>query len=127
MQPRDFENMREDQERGIWRVVCHPVTGAKSDLELLVVGPDSATAARATAAMVDELAELADLDGRVSGEKRARAKARYLARHVKDWRGAGDASYSFDACTRLIEVSRYVEACVDTWAGDRRGFWERAR
>lgn len=124
MLPSDFEAMREDQERGLWRVICHPVTGKRSDLELLVVGPDSQTAARATALYVDELAELADLDGRVSGEKRAKAKARFLARHVKEWRGCGDEHFSFAACARLIEVSRFVEACVDTWAGDRRGFWK---
>ncbi|KQB14700.1 phage integrase family protein [Rhodobacter capsulatus] len=76
----DVYNVQEDQGPGRWLEWLHPVTGEGTGLRVKVAGPDSLLAAHAAAQMVDDLAELADENGRVSGADRAKAQRAYLAR-----------------------------------------------
>lgn len=81
----DVYNGQEDQGRGRWFEWLHPVTGEGTGLRVKLAGPDSLLAAHAAAQMVDDLAELADENGRVSGADRAKAQRAYLARLALDW------------------------------------------
>ena len=59
-----------DQDRGAWFDLFDPVTGGKTGIRLRLAGPDSPTQGRARLAMVDELAEAADDEGKVSAAAR---------------------------------------------------------
>lgn len=111
----------EDQDKGRWFTILHPVTGAPTSVSLLIAGPDSRVQAEAAAIMTDELAEAADDQGRVSGAARADIRRRFLARCVRDWRAVegGEAlPFTFSAVLRILGVA-FVAAQVDAYAGNR--------
>lgn len=125
MQLNDILAGVEDQQRGRWFALLHPVTGEATDVMLLVAGPDSATQAGAMVAMTDELAELADLDGRVAGKDRADVHRRFLARCVLDWKateGGEPIPFKFDRLLRLLAVA-WVKSQVDAFAGNRAVYY----
>lgn len=116
----------EDQDRGRWFPLLHPVTGEATGLRLKVAGPDSRVQARALAIMTDDLAELADATGRVSGEDRAKAHVQLLARIILDWdvkEGGEPLPYTFDRAVRLLSVA-WVKAQADAFAASRRAYFE---
>lgn len=126
MELNDILSGAEDQNRGRWFELLHPVTGAATGLRLLVAGPDSRVQAEALALMTDDLSEAADDQGRVSGSDRAECHRRLLARCILDWRvteGGEPLPYSHDRAKRLLAVA-WVKAQVDAFAANRAVyFW----
>lgn len=121
MGPSDILAQAEDQNRGKWFPLLHPVTGAPTGIAFLVAGPDSRVAAEALALMTDDLAEAADNDGRVPGADRAVIHNKMLARCILDWKAEEEGepvAFSFAAVLRLLAVA-WVKAQVDTFAGAR--------
>lgn len=118
----------EDQDRGRWFELLHPVTGAPVSVSVRVAGPDSRVQAVAMALMTDELAEAADMDGRVPGSARAEVRRRFLGRCILDWRvteGGEPIPYTFDRGQRLLAVA-WVMAQVDAFAGARAIYFQPA-
>jgi len=115
----------EDQERGSWLDLLDPVTGAAIGIRFLIVGPDSATARRARITLMDDLAELADPEGRVSGENREKARIASLARCVKGWEIEEDGKpvpFSHKACVRVLSAGSWIQEAVDAFAANRTKF-----
>lgn len=126
MELRDVLAMVEDQDRGRWFDLLHPVTGAPVGIRLLVAGPDSRRQAEALALLTDELAEAAGPDGRVSGKDRAECHRRLVARCVLDWVCHEDGAplpFSFDRCRRLLSVA-WVQSQADAFAAARSVWFE---
>lgn len=110
-----------DQDRGKEFELADPVTGRPTGIKLWIVGPDSETAHRARLALADELAEMADHDGRVSAEHREKARLNCLARHVQRWEIEEDGKpvpFSTANVLRLLRV-HWVQEQVDAFASDR--------
>ena len=110
-----------DQDRGKAFELADPVTGRPTGITLRIVGPDSSTAHRARIALADELAEMADIDGRVSAEQRQKARLNCLARHVLGWEIVEDGQpipFKQANVLRLLRV-QWVQQQVDAFADDR--------
>lgn len=110
-----------DQDRGKEFELADPVTGKPTGIKLWIVGPDSETAHRARIALSDELAEMADADGRVSAEQRDKARLNSLARYVLRWEITEDGqpvAFNTKNLLRLLRV-HWVQAQVDSFASDR--------
>ncbi len=102
-----------------------PVDGTPTGLKLRIVGPDSATARRAQVALLDELAEAAGPDGRVSPEARERARINALASLVVAWDVRQDDEplpFSHGAVVRVLRMARWIERQVDDFASSRAAF-----
>jgi hypothetical protein len=130
MQLNDVEAFAADQDRGAWLDLAHPVTGKLTGMRVLVAGPDSATQARARLALVDDLTQATDLEGRVSADNRELARLHNLARCVIGWEVQADGQpvpFSFTAVLRLLRSGTWVQAQIDAFAADRRAFMEWAR
>lgn len=111
-----------DQDRGHEFELADPVSVQPTGIKLWIVGPDSETAHRARLALSDELAEMADGDGRVTAEQRERARLNCLARHVLRWditENGKPVPFSQKAVLRLLKV-HWVQEQVDGFASDRR-------
>lgn len=124
MQLNDVLNNARDQERGVDLDLVAPWDGKPTGMVLTIVGPDSETARKADLAFADELADLADAEGRVSAENRAKARLNALARRVIRWDVKEDGKpipLSTKALLTLLGVG-WVRDQVDTFAGDRRKF-----
>lgn len=114
-----------DQDRGRDLELADPVDGTPTGLRLRVVGPDSATARRAQLALLDELAEAAGPDGRVSPEKREAARLNALASLVVGWdvtEGGEAVPFSHSNVLRLLRLAKWVEQQVDAFASSRAAF-----
>ncbi len=125
MQLHDMLAMTEDQDRGRWFDLLHPVSGKPTGMRIKLAGPDSATQARARILMADDLSDYADLDGRVSGEARETCRVRFLARCVLDWEVSEHDKIlplSFEAVIRLLRAGTWAQAQIDAIAADRRAF-----
>lgn len=110
-----------DQSKGAWFELADPVTGTLTGIRLRVAGPDSDVAHRARIALADELAGLADADGRVSAEHREKARLNALARHVLDWECQEEGQpvpFNTANILRLLRV-QWVQQQVDAFASDR--------
>lgn len=121
----DIEANAYDQNRGRWFDLLDPVTGATTGMALLIAGPDSRVQAEAAAQMVDDLANVADADGRVSGSDRVKVRRALLARCILDWRMTEDAQpvpLTHKTALRLLSAAAWVTAQVDSFAGNRRVF-----
>lgn len=119
--PSDILAQAEDQDRGRWFPLLHPVTGAPVGVSLLVTGPDSRKSAEVAALMVDDLAEAADDLGRVRGAARADIHRRALARRVLDWKAEEEGKavpFSHAALLRLLVVG-WVNSQLDTFCAAR--------
>lgn len=113
-----------DQDRGADLNLIAPWDGQPTGMILTIVGPDSEAARRADLALVDELAEVADLDGRVTAEQRAKAKLNALARRIIRWDVKEDdkpVALTQKAALSLLGVG-WVREQVDAFAGDYRNF-----
>lgn len=111
-----------DQDRGAWFILADPVSGEATGLRFRVAGPDSATQHRAQLAMVDELAEMAGPDGRVSAEHREEARLNCLAKCVLGWEVVENGQpvpFSHKNVLRVLRMARWVHAQVDGFAADR--------
>lgn len=110
-----------DQDRGKVFELVDPVTGQPTGIKLWIVGPDSETAHRARLALSDELAEVADPEGKVTAEQRERARLNCLARHVLRWEISEEGEpvpFNTKNLLRLLRV-HWVQAQVDSFAADR--------
>ncbi len=117
-----------DQDRGKEFELADPVTGQPTGIRLWIVGPDSETAHRARLALSDELAEMADHDGRVSAENREKARLNCLARHLIRWEITEDGEpvpFNHKNVLRLLRV-QWVQEQVDAFAGNRAAHREVA-
>jgi hypothetical protein len=117
-----------DQDRGKEFELADPVTGQPTGIRLWTVGPDSETAHRARLALSDELAEMADHEGRVSAENREKARLNCLARHVIRWEITEDGEpvpFNHKNVLRLLRV-QWVQEQVDAFAGNRAAHREVA-
>lgn len=115
--------MVEDHERGLWFDLLDPIKCKPTGMRVKLAGPDSATQARARVLLVDELAEFADLDGRVSGEARETARLRNLARCVIAWdvaEGGEALPFTFANVLRLLRAGVWAQSQIDALAADRR-------
>ena len=124
MQLDDILHNATDQDKGSELELANPFTGEPTGLKLWIVGPDSLTAHRAQLELSDELAELADNEGRVSAEHRDKARLNALAKHVIRWEvSEADKPVPFNTknILTLIRVN-WVQQQVDAFAGDRSNF-----
>lgn len=114
-----------DQDRGRILELVDPFDGKPAGMKLWIAGPDSDTAHRARIRLADDLADMADADGRVSAEHREKARRACLAAHVLRWDGVEDEgkpiTFSTKALLILLRV-QWIEQQVDAFAGDRRNF-----
>lgn len=110
-----------DQDKGREFQLVDPVSGKPTGIKLWIVGPDSETAHRARLALADELAEMADNDGRVSAENREKLRLNCLARHILRWEILEDGQpvpFNQKNLLRLLRV-HWVQAQADAFAVDR--------
>lgn len=110
-----------DQDRGKELELADPIDGKPTGIKLWIVGPDSDTANRARIAFADELAEMADIDGKISATNREKARLNALARHVIRWEivEAGQpVPFTTANLLRLLRV-HWVQQQVDAFAVDR--------
>lgn len=110
-----------DQDRGREFELADPVNGQPTGIKLWIVGPDSETAHRARLALADELAEMADANGRVTAEQREKARLNCLARHVLRWDVKEEGKpvpFNTANLLRLLKV-HWVQEQVDAFAADR--------
>ena len=77
--------------------------------------------------LVDDMAELANLDGHVSVEHRERLRIACLASCVLGWEITEDGQpvpFTQKNVIRLLSAAKWVQAQVDAFASDRAGFRE---
>lgn len=113
-----------DQDRGKEFELADPVTGKPMGIIFRVAGPDSGVQHRARLALSDELAEMADADGRVTAEQREKARLNCLARCVLGWEIEEDGQpvpFNTKNVLRVLRV-HWVQAQVDGFASDRAAF-----
>lgn len=118
-----FSNVA-DQDKGRELELVDPFEGKPTGVKLWIVGPDSDTARRASLRLADELAEYADISGRVSAEHREKARLSCLAAHVLRWNAEEEGKavpFSTANLLRILRVS-WVAAQVDAFAADRSNF-----
>ena len=87
-----------------------------------MAGPDSLAQHRAQLELVDELVEMADVDGRVSAANREKARLRALAKAVLGWEIFGDGEpvpFSTAAVLRVLTAARWLREQVDDFAARR--------
>jgi len=121
MQLDEILNNVADQDRGREFELLDPVEGKPTGIKIWIVGPDSDTARRARLRLADELAEMADADGRVSAENREKARHRCLAAHVLRWEITEEGQpvpFHTANVLRLLRV-HWVEQQIDAFAADR--------
>ena len=122
MQLEDIRAFSEDQERGAWFDLLDPVTGKATGIRLKMAGPDSETQNRARLRLADDLADVADAEGRVSAEARERARIDSLARCVLAWECSEDGApipFTHGNVVRLLKAATWVQAQADAFASDR--------
>jgi hypothetical protein len=113
-----------DQDKGRELELVDPFTAEGTGLKLWVAGPDSDVARRASLRLADELAEGADLNGRVSAENREKARLNCLAAHVLRWdvqESDKDVPFNTANLLKLLRV-QWVQFQVDAFAADRTNF-----
>lgn len=121
----DILSDAQDQDRGREFELMDPVTGHPTGIKLRIAGPDSATQARARLQLVDDLAEMADDDGRISAASREKARLNSLARCVLGWEITQDGEpvpFTHASVLRLLKAAMWVQSQVDGFASDRAAF-----
>ncbi|MEM1287133.1 MAG: hypothetical protein AAGH60_02150 [Pseudomonadota bacterium] len=111
-----------DQEKGRDFELLHPASGEPAGITLRIAGPDSEAQRRAALAMSDELAEMADIEGRVKAEHREAARLNSLARCVLSWNVEVDGQalpFSHENVLRFLKSAAWVADQVDQFAADR--------
>ena len=125
MQLNDILADAQDQDRGREFGLVDPVTGKPTGIALRIAGPDSATQARARLQMVDDLAAMADDEGRVDAAGREKARINTLARCVLGWDIKEDGEpvpFNHANVVLLLRAASWVQAQVDAFASDRAAF-----
>lgn len=125
MQLNDILADAQDQDRGRDFDLLDPVTGKPTGITLRIAGPDSATQARARLQLVDDLAEMADDEGRISAASREKARLNSLARCVLGWDIKEDGQpvpFNHATVVRVLKSAHWLQAQVDAFASDRAAF-----
>ncbi|WP_127113049.1 hypothetical protein [Shimia sediminis] len=115
----------QDQDRGRELELVDPVNGEPTGIKLRIAGPDSVTQNRASLQLADDMAELADLKGRVPAAVRERLRIKCLAACVLGWEIMEDGQsipFSQANVIRFLKAASWVQAQVDTFASDRSNF-----
>jgi hypothetical protein len=118
----DVLNDTADQERGTWHDLLDPVKGEPTGMRFRVAGPDSTTQRKAELKLADDLAEIADQDGRVTSEQREKARIAALAACVLDFEIVQDGEplpFNTANCIRVLRAAKWIEAQVDGMASTR--------
>lgn len=121
----DILNDAQDQDRGRDFDLIDPVTGKPTGITVHLAGPDSATQARARLQLMDDLADMADDEGRVNAAAREKARINSLARCVLGWDVKEDGEpvpFNHANVVRLLKAASWVQAQVDAYASDRAAF-----
>lgn len=121
-----IEGFAIDQDRGAVLEILSPVDGSAIGWQWVIAGPDSDTQARARMALIDELAAVADFDGRVTAAARETARLNNLARCVLNWsvpKGGEAIPFSHANVVRVLRAGQWLQSQVDGFAGDRRRKW----
>ncbi|MBB1493298.1 MULTISPECIES: hypothetical protein [unclassified Paracoccus (in: a-proteobacteria)] len=119
MQLQEIKAFSQSQEVGRIFELHDPVTGEPTGIRLRIVGPDSATQARARLAMADALAEAADAPGRVAAADRERIRLDALAACVlglDTTEGGQPVPFTHAAVLRLLRAAPWVRDQVDAFA-----------
>lgn len=114
-----------DQDRGRELVIVDPWTGEPAGIRFRIAGPDSETQRRARIEMMDELAEGADAEGKVSSERREAARLNCLAKCVmlmEIEEGGTPVPTAHKHILRVLRAGTWIETQVDEFAGNRRNF-----
>ncbi len=115
----------QDQDRGRDFDLLDPVSGKPTGITLRIVGPDSATQARARLQMSDALADAVDPDGMVSAADREKIRLNTLARCVVGWtisENGEPVPFNHASVVRLLKAAQWVQQQVDGFASDRASF-----
>ena len=119
----------QDQDRGRDFDLLDPVSGKPTGITLRVVGPDSATQARARLQMADALAAAVDPDGMIPAADREKIRLDTLARCVVGWQiteNGEPVPFNHASVVRLLKAAQWVQQQVDGFASDRTPFRGRA-
>jgi hypothetical protein len=119
-----FSNIA-DQDRGRLLEVVDPWTGEPAGIRFRIAGPDSEVQHRARIEMMDELADAADTEGKVSAEARERARLNCLAKCcllMEIEEDGKSVAMSHKNVLRVLRAGTWIQAQVDAFAGDRRNF-----
>jgi hypothetical protein len=114
-----------DQDRGRKLEIHDPFEGKPTGMTMWIAGPDSTTQRRARVEMMDELAERAELDGTIKAEQREAARINCLAKCVLRWEmqhEGSDLAFNQKNVVRVLKAADWLQAQVDSFAGDRRNF-----
>ncbi|MDI7864083.1 hypothetical protein MRS76_19220 [Rhizobiaceae bacterium n13] len=125
MQLDDILHNVADQDRGRELEIVDPWTGKPAGIRFRIAGPDSTVQHRARIQMMDELAEAADQDGKVTAETRERARVNCLAKCVllmEIEEEGKPVAMSHKNVLRVLMAAAWIQAQVDAFAGDRRNF-----
>ena len=125
MQLNDILADSQDQDRGRDFDLLDPVSGKPTGITLRIVGPDSATQARARLQMVDDLADAAGPDGMLSAADREKVRLNTLARCVVGWQISENGEpvpFNHASVVRLLKAATWVQQQVDGFASDRAAF-----
>lgn len=125
MQLNDILAEAQDHDRGRELELADPVTGKPCGITLRIAGPDSETQHRARLQFTDELAAMADADGRVTARDREKARLNMLARCVLGWEITEDGQpvpFTHANVLRLLNAALWVQVQVDAFAADRAAF-----
>ena len=117
-----IEAHSQGQDRGHDYNLLDPVSGERVGITLRIVGPDSATQARAQIAFADALIIESQDDGTVSAATRERLRTECLAACVVGWEIIEDDQsvlFSQASVIRLLNSARWVAEQVDAYASDR--------
>ncbi|MBB3289899.1 MULTISPECIES: hypothetical protein [unclassified Rhizobium] len=118
-----------DQDKGRRMEIVNPWTGDGTGIFFVVAGPDSQAQRNARIAMMDELAEMADDEGKVSSEARETARINSLARCCLRMEIEEDGKQipsNHKNIVRVLKAAAWLQAQVDTFAADRRKFGPEA-
>jgi hypothetical protein len=115
-----------DQDRGRELVVIDPFTGEPAGIRFRIAGPDSEVQRRARIAMMDELAEAADAEGKVAAEQREAIRLNCLAKcvllmEIEETAGA-PLPMAHKNILRVLRAGAWIQEQADAFAGDRRNF-----
>lgn len=125
MQLNDILADAQDQDRGRELELSDPVSGKPTGIKLRIAGPDSLTQNRARLRLSDDLAEMADPNGRVTAEVRESLRIKCLAACVLGWEIEEDGQpvpFSQANVVRLLSAAAWVQAQVDDFASNRAAF-----
>lgn len=121
MRPDEILEDAVNQDRGAEFAIIDLATGMPSGIFVTVVGPDSETARRSELAYSDEMASLADADGRVSAEHRQNARINNLLRRVVRMEMLEDGKRVAVPASYILRLLRVpgIHQQVDDFAVDR--------